>query len=254
MADDPMADFLARERAALGEDADMFQADSNGSPSQSAVSPLQSAASPLQSATSPLQSATEQPEAAGDVSAAMPNLATSEFASPSNSSSAFSATKSPSQPQEKSQFEQDWSNKQQEIIQERDRASESKHGEIVREAREAIDKFYEEYNERKDRAVEENRASQEIEAQAANRGSLWERVLKQADMVAKATTNASSSTGVAERHASPAPFGAARQQSPQQQQQQQQPARDTSRMRELLQDLRRDPNAPGVKKTEAASA
>ncbi|KAI9479664.1 Clathrin light chain [Coemansia sp. RSA 990] len=239
MADDPMADFLARERAALGEDADMFQADSNTSPSQSVTSPL---------------AAEQQPEAAGDVSAAMPNLASSEFASPSSSSSAFPQTKSPSQPQEKSQFEQDWSNKQQEIILERDRASESRHAEIVKEAREAIDKFYEEYNERKDKAIEENRASQEIEAQAANRGTLWERVLKQADMVAKATTSASSSTGVSERHASPAPFGSARQQSPQQQQQQQQQsARDTSRMRELLQDLRRDPNAPGVKKAEAAA-
>ncbi|KAJ2851180.1 Clathrin light chain [Coemansia brasiliensis] len=251
MADDPMAEFLARERAALGEDADLFQSGSSNSPSQSVTSPTAS------------EQQQQQPEAAAsDASAFMPNLttSTSEFASPSNSTSAFppaatpspSMAKSPSQPQEKSQFEQDWISKHQEIIQERDRASESKHEEIVNEAREAIDKFYEEYNERKDKAIEENRANQEIEAQAANRGTLWERVLKQADMVAKATTTASSSTGVSERHASPAPFGSARQQSPQQLQQQ--PNRDTSRMRELLQDLRRDPNAPGAKKAEAAAS
>ncbi|KAJ2397265.1 hypothetical protein GGI23_003597, partial [Coemansia sp. RSA 2559] len=90
--------------------------------------------------------------------------------------------------------------------------------------------FYEEYNEKKEKAIEQNRASQEMELQAANKGNLWERALKQIDMATKASVDRQQSE-VASAKA----------------------VRDTSRMRELLQDLKKDKDAPGVK-AKAAKA
>ncbi|KAJ2260022.1 Clathrin light chain [Coemansia sp. RSA 376] len=107
---------------------------------------------------------------------------------------------------------------------------------MVQEAQQAVDKFYEEYNEKKDRAIELNRANQEIELQSASKGGLWERVVKQIDLATKASQDQKANAGTATAR-SPT----------QQQQQQQQGTRDTSRMRELLQDLKRDSEAPGAK-------
>ncbi|KAJ2082556.1 Clathrin light chain [Coemansia sp. RSA 988] len=238
MSDDPMADFLARERAALGEDADLFQ--SGVADDTAAVVPD-----------------SQQPNA-GDVSAFMPALeGKKEFVSPTPSNEpVFSANSPQSNAQSPSvggtEFERDWQSKQQEVIAERDRVAEEKHKEIVEEARNAIDKFYEEYNKKKDEAIEENRANQEIESQAANRGNLWERAVRQIDMATKASSSNTVGTvsprgelGTPARVASPAPSAS---------RQQQQTVRDTSRMRDLLHDLKRDPDAPGLKSKAAASA
>ncbi|KAJ2853175.1 Clathrin light chain, partial [Coemansia erecta] len=129
-----------------------------------------------------------------------------------------------------SQFQAEWQAKQRGIIEDRDRQSEEKHAAIVEEAKQSIDKFYEEYNEKKEKAIEQNRASQEMELQAANKGNLWERALKQIDMATKASVDRQQSE-VASAKA----------------------VRDTSRMRELLQDLKKDKDAPGVK-AKAAKA
>ncbi|KAJ2506105.1 Clathrin light chain, partial [Coemansia sp. RSA 2049] len=101
------------------------------------------------------------------------------------------------------------------------------HGAVVEEAKQAIDKFYEEYNQKKEKAIEQNRANQEMELQSANKGNLWERALKQIDMATKASSSSASSSELS----SPA----------------QKPVRDISRMRDLLQDLKRDKDAPGVR-------
>ncbi|KAJ2351956.1 Clathrin light chain [Coemansia erecta] len=239
MADDPMEEFLARERAALGDDAEQFQSGASNSPA-AVLSP----------------SASEM-AAAGDASPFMPvlNPGSPEFATPANANSppvnAMSpvnatsppiSTTSPPTTTTTSGFEQEWQAKHRETIDARDEASRAKHEEIIAEARQAIDKFYEEYNERKDRAIEENRANQEIEVQAAMRGTVWERVVKQIDMATKA---AATSDGEAKQRARPQGVDG-------------QAARDTSRMRDLMQDLRRDPEAPGLKskskKAEAAAA
>lgn len=50
-----------------------------------------------------------------------------------------------------------WREKQKEVIAERDAISEQKKEEIIKQAREDIDKFYEEYNDKKQKAIEENR-------------------------------------------------------------------------------------------------
>jgi vacuolar-type H+-ATPase subunit H len=50
-----------------------------------------------------------------------------------------------------------WREKQKELIAERDAESEEKKHEIVQKAREAIDQFYEDYNDKKQKAIEQNR-------------------------------------------------------------------------------------------------
>ncbi|KAJ2570516.1 Clathrin light chain [Coemansia sp. RSA 1807] len=199
MADDPMEEFLARERAALGQDAEQFQSG----PTSAVLSPTVS-------------------EQASDV-AILPTLNPISPSFTSVSSSAFpsSQTSTPA-PQALSpppaQFDQEWQSTHRAEITSRDETSAAKHADTVKEAQRAIDTFYAEYNERKDRAIEENRAQQEIETQAATRGTLWERVGKQIDMATKASSEAQRSQ-----------------------------VRDTARMRDLLQDLKRDANSPGVK-------
>ncbi|KAJ2499655.1 Clathrin light chain [Coemansia sp. RSA 1972] len=205
MADDPMEEFLARERAALGQDAEQFQSG----PTSAVLSPTVS-------------------EQASDV-AILPTLNPTSPGFTSVSSSAFptsqSSTPAPQaispapQATSPSQFDQEWQSTHRAEITSRDETSAAKHADTVKEAQRAIDVFYTEYNERKDRAIEENRAQQEIEMQAATRGTLWERVGKQIDMATKAANEAQRSQ-----------------------------VRDTTRMRDLLQDLKRDENAPGAKK------
>ncbi|KAJ2339557.1 Clathrin light chain [Coemansia sp. RSA 2673] len=222
---DPTADFLAQERAALGDAADIFQASVSPPPTTSSNQP------------------TPAPESE-DVFMASVFDATEDHSHDSpatafNSLSLQSTTAtSPPQPPA-SEFQQEWQGKQREIVSDRDRASTQKHEDMVKEAQRAVDRFYEEYNEKKDRAIEENRANQEIELQAASSGSLWERVVKQIDLATKAAQDHN-------QRASPNAARSTPQQQQQQQQQQPQNARDTSRMRELMQDLKRDPGAPGV--------
>jgi hypothetical protein len=50
-----------------------------------------------------------------------------------------------------------WREKQKEVIAERDAESEKKKEETIKHAREDIDKFYEEYNDKKQKSIEENR-------------------------------------------------------------------------------------------------
>ncbi|KAJ2485396.1 Clathrin light chain [Coemansia sp. RSA 2050] len=223
MADefDPTADFLAQERAALGDAADLFQV------ADTASTPLQATPSfSTSNAFVPTPSIADSPKAFAPTN--------DRIQSPVSSA----ARSSPGLP---SEFEQKWQGEQREIVDDRDRAATAKHETMVQEAQQAIDRFYEEYNEKKDRAIELNRANQEIELQAASKGGLWERVAKQIDLATKASQDQKASTSTAAR--SPT----------QQQQQQQQGTRDTSRMRELLQDLKRDPEAPGVKSKKATT-
>ncbi|KAI9501452.1 Clathrin light chain [Coemansia spiralis] len=202
MSDDPMADFLARERAALGAEADLFQTEASPSMEPMMVDSF----------------VAETTETTESTSIAQP---------PSQPSPQPSQQMSP----EVSQFQEEWTSKQREIVEERDRVSTEKHQAMVEEAKRNVDKFYEEYNEKRDKAVEQNRANQELELQAASKGNLWERVLKQIDL---ATKGSEQSTQLA----SASNAG--------------QQVRDTVRMRELLQELKRDKDAPGVRPKNSA--
>ncbi|KAJ2058090.1 Clathrin light chain [Coemansia sp. S146] len=217
---DPTADFLAQERAALGDAADLFQVTDTTPQLTSPSFTTSDAFVPTPSIAD-----SNNTEALG--------VTNDRIQSP------VSVTRT-SPPIASSEFEQEWQGKQREIVDDRDRAATAKHETMVQEAQQAVDRFYEEYNEKKDRAIELNRANQEIELQAASKGGLWERVVKQIDLATKASQDQKASAGAATAR-SPT-------------QQQQQGTRDTSRMRELLQDLKRDPEAPGAKPKKATTA
>ena len=111
-----------------------------------------------------------------------------------------------------------WREQRDAQIQRRDEVSASKKSETVKAAQEAIDEFYENYNNRKDKQVSQTR--KEAEEFLAKRedttagGTSWERIAKLVDLSGKGASGGASGTGKA-------------------------------RMRELLVSLRKDEKAPG---------
>ncbi|KAI8381055.1 clathrin light chain [Radiomyces spectabilis] len=224
--EDPTADFLARERAALGADADLFATDDVSSPSQftGAISPapvLPSPSAMVSPSTGglgaqdyndmPTSHTAVSPNGAGDYSAFEHEFPKAEDL---ESSQAFHKAMLPD---EEPEVVRQWREKQKEVIAQRDEEEERKKQETIEQAREDIDRFYEEYNEKKQKAIEENREREENyqkDREEASSANVWERVVREFDLSSSAK--------------------AARQ------------TRDVSRMRELMTDLRKDPKAPGT--------
>lgn len=94
-------------------------------------------------------------------------------------------------------------------------------------ARKALDRFYEDYNAKKAKNIERNRERQEEEGHEYESGNVWERVCQL--------------SGIGDRGETKAESGSIRPT---------QGVRDKSRMRQVLLDLRRDPRAPGLVKSE----
>ncbi|KAI9311469.1 clathrin light chain [Dichotomocladium elegans] len=214
-SNDPTADFLARERAVLGEDADLFSSgdidttntstglDFMNSPPSAAIdfsSPSQASALPSQNTAAP----------SGDYAAFETDFPKAEEL---ENSQAFHKAMLPD---EEPEVVRQWREKQKELIKQRDDEADEKKEETIKQAREEIDRFYEEYNEKKQRAIESNREREEQrekEREDALSANVWERVIREID-----TSNAK--TGF---H-----------------------TRDVSRMKQLMLDLRKDAKAPGT--------
>ncbi|KAI8973505.1 clathrin light chain [Mycotypha africana] len=237
-SEDPTADFLARERAALGEDADLFSSnyDTTNYNNNNVLSPSLSVTSPVPAmeAAQPMT-----PSSFNDTPALLDNNATS---SPQTSSSVPQQVESnlvgnnsfdsqfpeaenleTSQafqkallPEEEPEVVRQWREKQKELIAERDAEAEKKREETIKQAREDIDKFYEEYNDKKQKAIEENREREDTNDkkrdEVSSSANVWERVAREVDL-----TNAK--TGY---H-----------------------THDVGRMKELMMELKRDTKAPG---------
>lgn len=110
-----------------------------------------------------------------------------------------------------------WRERQQLQIQRRDEQSARKMEETMEKARQAIDDFYENYNEKRDKNIESIRKEQEEylskRDETTSGGTSWERIVKLID-----TKDTKAVRG----------------------------DRDVSRMRELLLSLRKDKNAPSA--------
>ncbi|KAI9486633.1 MAG: clathrin light chain [Benjaminiella poitrasii] len=236
-SEDPTADFLARERAALGDDADLFSSNDNNdliSPSHDLTSPVSANAASSFSPMSPNNF--DSPSLSGQLDGRASALSHQSFSSatkPSGQdlvvSSSFESQYPEAEeleasqafhkamlPEEEPETVRQWREKQKEIIVERDAESQKKKDETIKQAREDIDKFYEEYNDKKQKSIEENREREEnhekSREQVQTSANVWERVTREID-----TTNAK--TGY---H-----------------------TKDVSRMKELMFDLRKDAKAPG---------
>lgn len=114
----------------------------------------------------------------------------------------------------------EWREKRDAQIASRDEVSASKKAETVKAAQDAIDEFYENYNNRRDKQVAQTR--KEAEEFLAKRedttsgGTSWERISKLVDLSGKGQGGGAPGTGKA-------------------------------KMREMLINLRKDENAPGAK-------
>lgn len=113
----------------------------------------------------------------------------------------------------------EWRERRDLQVQHRDEVSAGKKAETVKAAQEAIDEFYENYNNKKDKQIAQTK--KEAEEFLKNRedttsgGTSWERISKLVDLSGKGTGGGAPGTGKA-------------------------------KMRELLVGLRKDENAPGA--------
>ncbi|KAJ5189695.1 Clathrin light chain [Penicillium cf. griseofulvum] len=210
-------DFLARERAALGEDADQFAT------SQDHVAGGQNVG-----ADDLLGAGDEPVEEIGQFESSFPSVATqnqNERVAPggtiTGSGSPFPRTgyQSAQEPEDEGDAVREWREKRDAEIARRAEVSSEKKAATVKKAQEDIDDFYVSYNNKADKNRSHARA--EAEQFLANRedtsagGTSWERIAKLVDVSGKGSAGGASGSG-------------------------------KERFRELLIDLRKDQEAPGA--------
>ncbi|KAJ5959184.1 Clathrin light chain [Penicillium vulpinum] len=209
-------DFLARERAALGEDADQFAT------SQDHVASGQNVGA------DDLLGADDEPvEEISQFESSFPSVATqnqNERVAPggtiTGSGSPFPRTgyQSAQEPEDEGDAVREWREKRDAEIARRAEVSTEKKAATVKKAQEDIDDFYVSYNNKADKNRSHARA--EAEQFLANRedtsagGTSWERIAKLVDVSGKGSAGGASGSG-------------------------------KERFRELLIDLRKDQDAPG---------
>ncbi|TPX56337.1 hypothetical protein SpCBS45565_g08430 [Spizellomyces sp. 'palustris'] len=250
-SDDPAADFLAREQAILGADAALFGNDL-------------AAATPAPAASEAGFGAFGD---APDSSFVLPNGSEVEFANESGfgdtpfagdaaplpfehtgASSVASFGSVPLQsrePEPEPEIVRQWREDFNARVAERDARSKAKHTETLNAAKESLERFYAEYNDKKTKSINRNKEQEKntiAERDDTTSGTVWDRVVKQIEMTAQASS-ASSSKGkvdlkpgrLADEKSKDAKTAKPVMKT-----------RDTARMKQLLMSLRKDSKAPGV--------
>ena len=72
----------------------------------------------------------------------------------------------------------EWRARFNQAIDARDAKSKEKHGKIIQEAKEALEKFYAEYNQKKERGIARNKELEKKEAEEDPNASIWEKAYK----------------------------------------------------------------------------
>ncbi|KAL7749918.1 hypothetical protein RI367_004794 [Sorochytrium milnesiophthora] len=184
---DPTADFLAHEQAILGADAMQFNTGdalpmSVSTPANDDFAAMQTPA-PQQPQQYPLL-------ASNPTSIPLP-------ASPAPSSSTPVGASAFRPPEIESEAVKQWREQQREQIAERDARAERKRQETLEKAKRDIDKFYEDYNAKREKALNDNKAAQEALMNDLNdtiTGTVWERVMKHIELVSESSSGGSSSS------------------------------------------------------------
>ncbi|KAI9037902.1 clathrin light chain CLC1 [Aspergillus affinis] len=211
-------DFLARERAMLGDDAEQFATSQDhvaenddddllgGAEAAPTGSPSHEEMSGFESSFPALETQNEQVAPGGTITgtgAPFPPTGYSSY----------------QEPQEEPEPVREWREKRDAEITRRAEISEEKKQSTVQKAREDIDDFYVSYNNKTDKLRAQTKA--EAEQFLSNRedtssgGTSWERIAKLVDISGKGTKGGASGSG-------------------------------KERFRELLLDLKKDEKAPGV--------
>lgn len=220
------SDFLARERAALGEDAEQFTTDADRTAQVADGDDddlLGGGSAPMNAAATNGDSANDM---MGDFESSFPAVDTqNEAVAPGGTITGSSLPYRAPQSSEYQDYEdepevlREWRERRDLQIQHRDEVAASKKAETVKAAQEAIDEFYENYNNKKDKNIAQTR--QEAEEYLKSRedttagGTSWERIAKLVDLTGKGQAGGAAGSGKA-------------------------------KMRELLVSLRKDENAPGA--------
>lgn len=148
----------------------------------------------------------------------MQNYGTSDTITGANSYHGASSFSAPAAVEDSDKVKE-WREKRNADIERRDKISADKKSATVAEARQAIDDFYESYNDKRDKNVKQSR--KEAEEFLANRdnttagGTSWERIAKLVDLSGKGVKGGAAASG-------------------------------KERFRELLISLRKDEKAPGA--------
>ncbi|KAF3483636.1 clathrin light chain [Arthroderma uncinatum] len=213
------SDFLARERAALGDDADQFiSAGDNNRPSVTVEDDddllggggddmmTHDNNSGFESSYPAIESQNENMAPGGTITGVDTPFQSSY--SPNNQ-----------EPEEESEAVREWRQKRDAELSRRAEASSEKKAATVSKAQQDIDDYYESYNKRTDKARERTRT--EAEEFLANRedtaagGTSWERIAKLVDVSGKGVKGGASGSG-------------------------------KERFREMLLELKKDEKAPGA--------
>ncbi|KAF4121793.1 Clathrin light chain [Geosmithia morbida] len=205
-------DFLAREKAALGDDADQFATAQD-------VSVLDGSGGDLLGENEPTQSTFESqfPDLAGHTvgSGLLPGAPT--MTGPSVTyNSGFQATV---QDEDEPAVIKEWRERRNAQIEKRSQQFAAQREETIQEAQANIDDFYNNYNSKKEKEIAKTR--KEAEEFLANRddtvsgGTSWDRIAKLVDVSGKGSKGGANGSG-------------------------------KERFRELLMSLRKDEKAPGA--------
>jgi hypothetical protein len=211
-------DFLARERAALGDDADLF-----ATPHDHAVI-VEDAGEDLLGGDDKIQTLVASEEISGFTSSFPPIESRNEVAP----GGTITGTGSPfpqtgyanyTEPEEEPEVVREWRERRDADLARRVQSSAEKKAATIKKAQEDIDDFYVSYGSRADKARIQTRS--EADQFLANRedtaagGTSWERIAKLVDISGKGIKGGASGSG-------------------------------KERFRELLLTLRKDPDAPGA--------
>lgn len=216
---DEPSDFLARERAALGDDAEMFTTSADNA---ATVADVDEDDDDLLGGGGG-GSAPANGDMMGDFESSFPAVDTSnEAVAPGGT---ITGSTAPFQAPSYHEYEaepdvvREWRERRDLQIQHRDEVSASKKAETVKAAQEAIDEFYENYNNKKEKQIAQTRREAEeflkSREDTTAGGTSWERIAKLVDLSGKGTTGGAAGSGKA-------------------------------KMRELLISLRKDEKAPGA--------
>ena len=172
---DPMADFLAREQAILGADAALFD-----NPVMDVIE------TPVFGTTSNEIQFDEFP--ATEIETPKPlfedfqngDIEQFENQPKQQFSPVFTA-----QPQEPAKLEPspqliEWQQRFDSLVQERDQKEQDKHDRVLKEAKQVLDKFYAEYNEKKEKAIQKNKELEKSLISQRNQklqGNVWVSIL-----------------------------------------------------------------------------
>lgn len=218
------SDFLARERAALGEDAQQFTSSADQAATVADADEDDNDLLGGGGGSGGDYSANNNGDMMGDFESSFPAVDTSnEAVAPGGTITGSTLPYQPSQSyadEEEPEVLREWRERRDLQIQHRDEVSASKKAETIKAAQQAVDEFYENYNSKRDKQVAQTRKDAEEflakREDTTSGGTSWERIAKLVDLSGKGTAGGAAGSG-------------------------------KGKMRELLVSLRKDENAPGAK-------